>query len=54
MVEDDADANDGLPGDKIGFTKRQAKSALDELNELVNPPAQERGLAAPGRPRGIS
>ena len=40
--------------DKIGITKRQAKSALDELKRVSNPPAQERGLAAPGRPRGIS
>ena len=36
--------------DKIGITKRQAKSALDELTEL----AQEGGLAPSGGTRGLS
>ena len=39
--------------DKIGITKRQARSALDELNELVTRQLKKESLAALGRPRGI-
>ena len=39
--------------DKIGITKRQAKSALDELNDLVSRQLKKEGLlrlAGPSRP----
>jgi len=40
--------------DRIGISKRQAKSALDELNELVTRQLKKRRFAAPGRPRDFS
>ena len=40
--------------DRIGITKRQAKSTLDELNELVTRQLKKEGSLRPGRPRGIS
>lgn len=40
--------------DRIGITKRQAKSALDELNELVTRELKKGRFAAPCRPRSFS
>jgi hypothetical protein len=52
-VEDDADGNDGLPSRQDRHQQRQAKFALDELNELVTRQLKKEGLVAPGGSRCV-